>query len=141
MKEMTVYLSGAISGVTEDEASGWRQTFEDRIKDISFGKARVFNPTKHFNFKDVQYGEVLDQTIMDYELNQLVHSDLVIVHFCNTKSLGTMAEMAIAYDHKIPILGYDPCCCISHPWERDMCLKIFDNCDDLIGFFSKHFIY
>jgi len=44
---------------------------------------------------------------MEFDLNKVRHSDLIICNFNDMFSLGTMAELAIAYERRIPVIGLD----------------------------------
>lgn len=42
---------------------------------------------------------------MEFDLNRVRNSDLIIVNFNDMYSLGIMAEIAIVYERKIPVIG------------------------------------
>lgn len=125
-----IYLSGSITGVKSRNGVLNRfylkEIFEDNSNVYKYKyKVDVFNPIEHFNYIDkTNYKN--EKQIMRYELDRLRKSDLVIVDFHNPNSLGTMAELAIAYEHKIPIIGFNPTLKELHPWIVEMCDVIFD---------------
>ena len=77
---------------------------------------------------------------MEFDLHKVRNSNLVIVGFNAPKSLGTMAEMAIAYEHKIPIIGWNGADEILHPWQTEMCNRIFTDIDELIDYISEFYL-
>ena len=125
-----IYLSGSITGVkSRNEVLNrfyLKEIFENNNNVYEYKyKVDVFNPIEHFNYIDkTNYKN--EKQIMRYELDRLRKSDLVIVDFHNHNSLGTMAELAIAYEHKIPIIGFNPTLKELHPWIVEMCDVIFD---------------
>ena len=68
---------------------------------------------------------------MEFDLNRVRSSDLIIVNFNDVYSLGTMAEIATAYERRIPIIGLNENNQDLHPWQTEMLiefLKIFVKC-------------
>lgn len=124
------YLCGGISNVPVQEAATWRMMIEQLVKEESFGEIRVFNPLK---IELVDDEDRRDAVAMKYELDMLRKSDLVIVYFNDPASLGSMAEMAIAYEHRIPIIGINSRDKKLHPWQEEMCDYIFE---DLMDFWE-----
>ena len=61
---------------------------------------------------------------MEFDLNGVRNSDLVIVNFNDPKSLGTCAELAIAYEMKIPIVGINKDGQELHPWLECFCNRM-----------------
>ena len=77
---------------------------------------------------------------MNFDLHKVRNSGLLICNFNAPKSLGTMAEMAIAYDRGIHIIGLNTEYKKLHPWSELMCEIIFDDVDDLIAYVAKCYI-
>jgi nucleoside 2-deoxyribosyltransferase len=65
---------------------------------------------------------------MEFDLNALRHSDLVIVNFNDPKSLGTCAELAIAKELHIPVIGINKDKYDLHPWLVEFTTRM---CDDI----------
>jgi nucleoside 2-deoxyribosyltransferase len=112
-----------------EEQSKWRKQV---INAILFGdyhwekKPIFFNPVDYYNFTDVKYKS--DREVVEFDLNALRHSDLVIVNFNDPKSLGTCAELAIAYEMRIPIIGINKGNVELHPWLVEFTTRM---CDDI----------
>lgn len=151
MKDKKIYLSGAISSIPYEESSEWREKIEDciyelnKINKANFGRKSpevyVFNPLRHFSDLSLELGLVDDRELMLVELDKLRKTDVVIYNCKHSSSLGSMAEIAIAYEHGIPILAFNEDKEELHPWIKCMCTKIFSNIDTMLSFFVNHYLY
>ena len=140
MTDKTIYLSGAITNIPEIEANQWRIELKQKLEAVS-SHVHVFNPVAHYSFEDIKSGLVSDREIMETELYKLRRSDIVIVNFFHSStSLGTMAELAIAYELKIPIIGLNVNNESLHPWQFAMVHKIFKDSEALFLYMVDHFI-
>jgi len=129
MTYFNIYLSGGMTGMSMQDQSGWRYRMThllDRYSNVKYA-VECFNPIAYYSeSRPEEYDS--EREVMEYDLFRLRTSDLVIVNFNNLKSLGTMAEIAIAYDRRMPIIGiYSGDRGELHPWQEDMCSKIFNN--------------
>ncbi len=140
-----VYLSGSMTGVKFEDQVRWRVWFADALEDAD---VYCYNPPAHFspdyidNTATDASGYHDDREVMQYDLLQLAKSDLVIVNFDigNKQSLGTMAEIAIAYSHRIPIIGICKDINTLHPWQRDMCERILSSKEWALAYLAMHYI-
>lgn len=129
METCRIYLSGGMGSLDLEEQSKWRKQV---INAILFGdyhwekKPIFFNPVDYYNFTDVRYKS--EREVVEFDLNALRHSDLVIVNFNDPKSLGTCAELAIAYEMRIPIIGINKDKVELHPWLVEFTTRM---CDDI----------
>lgn len=140
METIKIYLSGAISGISWEEQTKWRRNVVDAIKynyDVS-KKPVFFNPVQYFNFEEKRYKS--EREVMEFDLNALRKSDLVIVNFNDPSSLGTCAELAIAYELKIPILGLNKDEKELHPWLECFCNRIFTGIRDLVDYTVEFYL-
>lgn len=124
-----------------DKANEWRLDIKNQIEEISGGKVKCCNPNDHYNFLNDEID--LDQReIMNYDLHKVRNSNAIIVNFNDPKSIGSACEMAIAFEHRIPIIGlckkeeYS----LLHPWLKEFCEKIFSNREDLVFYLVQHYI-
>ncbi len=143
MKNLTIYLSGGMQSFGKehfDRSNDWRKYFKNTLENY-YGayKASVFNPNDKFNFKDEPKYASEDE-VMRYDLHYLRKSDIVIVNFNDPKSLGTMAEIAIAYDRGIPIIGLNENKFVLHSWQICFCERIFENIDDLLDYVEEFYL-
>ena len=129
METCRIYLSGGMGSLDLEQQSKWRKQI---INAILFGdyhwekKPIFFNPVDYYNFTDIRYKS--EREVVEFDLNALRHSDLVIVNFNDPKSLGTCAELAIAYEMRIPIIGINKDKHELHPWLVEFTTRM---CDDI----------
>lgn len=129
MESVRIYLSGGMGSLSFEEQSKWRLQVINAIK---FGdyhcekKPIFFNPVDFYNFTEVRYKS--EREVMEFDLNALRHSDLVIVNFNDPKSLETCAELAIAKELKIPVIGINKDKLELHPWLVEFTTRM---CDDI----------
>ena len=129
METYHVYLSGGMGSLSFEEQSKWRKQV---INAILFGdyhyekKPIFFNPVDYYNFTEVRYKS--EREVMEFDLNALRHSDLVVVNFNDPKSLGTCAELAIAKELHIPVIGINKDKLELHPWLVEFTTRM---CDDI----------
>lgn len=134
METIKIYLSGSMSGVSYEEQSKWRQQVIDAIK-FNYDcekKPIFFNPVNYYNFEEVRYKT--QREVMNFDLNGLRHSDLIIVNFNDPSSLGTCAELAIAYEMKIPIIGINKDKKELHPWLECFCDRICESIKEAVEY-------
>ena len=101
---------------------------------------KAINPNDYFNFKEEQPKYVSQREIMELDLHKLRNSNLVIVNFNDMYSLGSMRELAIAYDRRIPIIGLDANKQELHPWQIEMCNRIFDDIDEMLDYVEDYYL-
>jgi len=138
-----IYLSGPMSGLPFEMQMAWRRDFIDIVGD----RAECFNPPAHFsdyyidnNVTDFS-GYKSDREVMDFDLWNLEESDIVVVNFDDSPlSLGTMAEVAIAYACRIPVFGFCKNPDKLHPWQRDMCYRMFESYKTCAIYLLNHYL-
>ena len=134
MENVHIYLSGGMGNLDFEEQSKWRQQVIDAI---TFNyecrkKPIFFNPVNYFNFVDIRYKT--QKEVMDFDLNALRNSDLIIVNFNDPSSLGTCAELAIAYDMKTPIIGINKDNKELHPWLKSFCNRMCSSIKEAVEY-------
>ena len=135
-----IYLAGGMQGLTFSQQNTWREYMERTLYERARLKEQIniINPVKYFNFETKRHET--EREVMEFDLHKVRNSNLVIVGFNAPKSLGTMAEMAIAYEHKIPIIGWNGAGEVLHPWQTEMCNRIFTDIDELIDYISEFYL-
>ena len=108
---MKIYIAGKMTGLTKDEMSQWRKELADKIRyQVSHSSMcfpTIIDPCMYYNTKDIDAWDA-DKEYIRWELRHVKSADLIIVGVSeDMNSIGTMAEMTMAYDHDIPILLYD----------------------------------
>lgn len=140
METVKIYLSGGISSLSMEEQSKWRNQI---IKEINFNchcekKPIFFNPVDYYNFEEKQHKT--EKEIVEFDLNALRNSDLIIVNFNDPKSIGTCAELAIAYDRHIPIIGINKDKSELHPWLTEFTMRMCDSVREAVEYTVNFFL-
>jgi len=144
MIERRVYLAGGVTGLSFQEQSVWRIKMmgdlfaELRCNDGVSRHVTVVDPVEFYDFEEKNYDT--EKEILLFDLNKVRKSDLIIVNFNNPASLGTMSEVAIAWEHRIPILGLNEDNSELHQWQIEMTSKMFDNTEDLTQYAVKYYL-
>ena len=144
MKDYLIYLSGGMMKFGKhnfDESNMWREycrkEFENRECNY---KVKVFNPNQYFSFRSDIPEYSSESEVMRFDIHNLRKSDLVIVNYNDKWSLGTMSEVAIAYDRSIPIIGLNETKQELHPWQQCMSERIFDNIDEMLNYIHEFYL-
>lgn len=141
MKSCCIYLSGAMSGISLEEQTKWRKQISDAIKFGDYDyvkKPSIFNPTQYYNFEETRHKT--EREVMNFDLNGLRNSDLIVVNFNNPSSIGTAMEMMLGHEMRIPILGLNKDNKEIHPWLECSCDRIFDNMKDLVEYIVDFYL-
>lgn len=136
-----IYTAGGMTGLTYEEQTKWREWVEKYINEVYKSKLyniHTINPVKYYNFEEKRHKT--EQEVMNFDLHKVRNSNLVIVNFNAPKSLGTMAELAVAHEHNIPIIGLNEEKREFHPWQKCFCERIFDKMDDLLDYMSEFYL-
>ena len=141
MEVCRIYLSGAMGSVSMEEQSRWRRQIINAIKfgDYHCEKKPVFfNPVDHYNFEEKRHKS--EKEIVEFDLNAVRNSDLIIVNFNDPKSIGTCAELAIAYDRHIPIIGINKSGLELHPWLKEFTMRMCDDIREAVEYTVNFFL-
>lgn len=117
-----------MAGVSWEEQTKWRRQVMDAIKynDYHYNKKPVFfDPTRFYNLKEKQ--QKSEREVMEFDLYNLRNSDLVIVNVNNQWSLGTMSELILAKEYRIPVIGWNSSGEELHPWLVECITRMCDN--------------
>ena len=134
METVKIYLAGGMMNLSIEEQSKWRKQVRDAINygDFDYSKKPVFcDPTQHYSFEKVEYKS--QREVFEYDLYNVRKSDLVIVNFNDEKSIGTAMELAIAKEHRIPVIGLNKDGKELHPWLTECCTRICDDMRELVA--------
>jgi nucleoside 2-deoxyribosyltransferase len=124
-----------------DQGNAWRKYCKQALENYECNyKVRVVNPNDYFNFVDEPPQYKTQSEVMNLDLYKLRHSDLVIVNFNDMYSLGSMAELAIAHERRIPVVGLDVHKQELHPWQIEMTERIFDNIDEMLDYIEDFYL-
>ena len=144
MQNMRIYLCGGMSKFNKEnfnEGNKWRVLCKEVFENCdSQYYVYVDNPNDYFNFVEEPRRYQSQREIMEFDLNKVRNADLVIINFNDMYSLGSMAELAIAYEKRIPVIGLDVDNQELHPWQIEMCNRIFNNIVDLIDYVEVFYL-
>ena len=143
MKNYQVYLAGGMGKFGKDnfdEGNRWRLIFKKRLESCENMNVKAINPNDYFSFKQEPPRYVSQREIMEFDLNRVRNADLIIVNFNDMWSLGTMSEIAIAYERKIPIIGLNEKNLKLHPWQVEMCNRIFTETHELLDYVEYFYL-
>lgn len=136
------YLSGGMQkfGKEEfDKSNDWREYLAEQIKNLSDGNILALNPNKHYNFS-MNPEEYTEREVMNLDIYKLRNSELVIYFNNDPYSRGSMAELGIAWERRIPILVVNDGDNELHSWVKCMAEKIFPNFEELLWYVDAHYI-
>ena len=139
-----IYLAGGMTGLTPNEYMDWRLIIANKLPYIAEQRNAKFepyiiNPAAYYN-DDSPDDFNSQREVMEFDLHKLRQSDLVICNFNSPHSLGTMAELAIAWDRRIPIIGLNLDNIALHPWQTDMVNKMFDNLGVMLSYIATYYL-
>lgn len=133
METCRIYLSGGMSGLSFEEQSKWRKQFCEAIKYGEYDCKKTpyfFDPTKYYNFEENLHKT--EHEIMDFDLNALRKSDLIVVNFNAPNSIGTAMELMLGKELNIPIIGLNKDKKNIHPWLECSCNRMCDDMRELV---------
>ncbi len=141
METCHIFLSGGMQNLSFEEQTRWRFNFKNAIlygeKDLD-KKPIFFDPVEYFNFEEKRYKT--EKEVVEFDLCNLRNSDLVVVNFNDPKSLGAMAELAIAHELKIPIIALNKDNKVLHPWMEYFCNRICSDMRELVEYVCDFYL-
>lgn len=144
IKEKLIYLAGGMSKFGKynfDIGNKWREYCKEELKNYECNyRVNVINPNDYFNFIEDQPRYSTQSEVMEFDINFVRKSDLIIVNFNDKGSLGTMAELAIAYENRIPVVGLNIDDQELHPWQIEMCTRIFSDTSDMLEYVKDFYL-
>lgn len=124
-----------------DKGNAWRRYCKQALETYECDfKVNVINPNDYFNFIDEPPQYKSQSEVMNLDLHKLRNSDLIIANFNDMYSLGSMAELAIAHERSIPVIGLDIDNQNLHPWQRCMCERIFNDIDEMLDYIQDFYL-
>ena len=143
MKDYQIYMAGGMGKFGKDnfhKGNNWRLYCKNELENLDSCKNVIaINPNDYFNFiEEPRY--ISEREVMEFDLYKVRESDLVIINFNDIYSLGSMAELAIAYERRIPVIGLDIDDQILHPWQQEMCTRIFNDVDEMLNYIKDFYL-
>lgn len=145
MRDFQIYLAGGMGKFGNDrffESDNWRKYCKTTLENYETDryKVHIINPNDYFSFADETPRYASQREVMEFDLNKVRRSDLVIINFNDMYSLGSMGELAIAYDRRIPVIGVDTSEQTLHPWQIEMCQRIFNSLDLMLDYVEDYYL-
>ncbi len=144
MKNYVIYTCGGMGKFGKEnfnEGNSWRLHCKKSLENYDCDyKVKVINPNDFFNFIDEPPQYKTQSEVMNLDLHKLRNSDLVIANFNDMYSLGSMAEIAIAYERKIPVIGLDINNQHLRPWQIEMTERIFNDIDEMLDYIQNFYL-
>ena len=140
MDILQIYMAGGMSNLSMEEQNTWRNEVKRELENYDCDyKVKCINPVEYYNTYDsTTYDSDLE--VMNFDLHKVKKSDLIILNYNNIQSLGTMAELAIAYDRGIPVIGLNESEQQLHPWQYCMTSKVFNNIEDMLEYIKNYYL-
>lgn len=139
-----IYLCGGMGKFGKEnfeKCNKWREYCKHTLENYECNyRVEAINPNNYFNFVDNPPQYESQSEVMRFDLHKLRNSNLVISNFNDMYSLGSMAEIAIAYDRGIPVIGLNESNQELHPWQVCMCERIFDNIDEMLDYIEDFYL-
>lgn len=144
MKDISIYLCGGMGKFGKenfDKGNAWRRYCKQALETCEYDyKVNVINPNDYFNFVDEPQQYKSQSEVMNLDIHKLRNSDLVIANFNDMYSLGSMAELAIAHERRIPVIGLDIDKQTLHPWQVCICERIFNDIDEMLDYIQDFYL-
>lgn len=140
MNNFQIYLAGGMNNLTMKEQNEWRNEIKNKLEKYECDyKVKCINPVDYYNTYDsTTYDSDLE--VMQFDLYKVKKSDLIIMNFNDMKSLGSMAELAIAWDRGIPVIGLNESDQQLYQWQYCMCSKIFNNKENMLQYIKNYYL-
>lgn len=121
--------------LTFEESNEWRVCIKRELcnytKDIGLN-VNIINPNDYYNF--IKKSHETEYEVRQFDLNLVRRSDLIIVNFNDPHSIGTSQELAIANEHRIPVIGLNESQVVLPPWLKLSCDRIFNKKIELLDY-------
>lgn len=143
MSVFRIYLSGGMTGLSYEEQIKWRNQIISAIRlesvDCNYIENPVFFSPPEYYSPDTNFHKS-EKEAMEYELNWLRKSDLVIVNFNTPNSIGTAMELAIAKENKIPVVGVNIDNKELHSWLIECTTRMCESLREAVDYIKKYYL-
>ena len=138
MKDFKIYLCGGMSGLSIDEQNIWREVCKEWLlsQECDYN-VTVINPCDYFSFFNKRHQS--EREIMNYDLNHVRTSNLLLTYFNAPNSIGSAIEMYLAKELHIPVIGINKGNEI-HPWILECVDRMFDNENDALEYIREFYL-
>ena len=142
--KLTIYLAGKMSGLSKEEYTKWRNIISDELIGAAHligAKIQVINPAEYFDFENMDIH--LEKEVMQFDLNMVRQSDIVIVNVGGiSESIGTAIELYEANRLDIPVIAYTEGDVNNniHPWIEYCISTVQMSKDELIDYIRDFYM-
>ena len=137
------YLSGGMTKFGKEEfekSNSWRTDIKEQIEKMSEGYITAFNPNEHYSMlSDPE--DYSDREVMNLDIYKLRQSELVIYNNNDPLSCGSMIELGIAWEKRIPIFVLNEDRYNIHPWVQCFAECVFCDREDMMKYLNEHYIW
>lgn len=139
-----IYLAGGMQDLSFEEQNEWRERLSHllvnrrRASSNNMKQINIINPVDYYNFQEKLFDT--DKEVMRFDTNFVRNSNLIIVNANDPKSIGTSMEIAIAYEHHIPILILNENKEVLHSWWVEMSDRVFGDLKELCIYVCDFYI-
>jgi len=138
MDRFKIYLCGGMSGLNMASQNEWRVKYKEwLLKQETNYKLTIINPCDYFNFVNKRH--ISEREIMNYDLNHVRTSNLLLTNFNSPNSIGSAIEMYLAKELHIPVIGINKGNEI-HPWILECVDRMFDNENDALEYIKDFYL-
>ena len=141
VEAVKMYLSGAMRGISWGEQIEWRMQIQNAIRfgDYDYEKKpSFFDPTSFYNYEEKLHKS--EREIFEFELDALRKSDVVVVNLKHQSSVGTIMELAIAKELRIPVIAFGVGDNEVHPWILECCTRVCDSMGELVQYIVDFYL-
>ncbi len=141
MKNKQVYTAGKMGGLPPEKYKKWREDLTENLFDKMDSDRidlTVINPHEYFGFEEQLHDNMLE--IINWELNTVKNSDVIIVNLDFDNSTGTNIELYTAWQNNIPVIAYNSKGIFHHPWVEEFITRKFKNWDTLVEYVLDYHI-
>ena len=143
--KLTIYLGGKMSGLSKNDYCKWRSELENVLSDranLIGASIQIINPAKYFDFDNMD--RHLEKEVMQFDLNMVRQSDVVIVNVNGvSSSIGTAIELYEANRLNIPVIAYTESGEVEddvHPWIESCFSTVQMNRYDLVDYICDFYM-
>ena len=141
MERVKIYLSGAMTGVSFEDQTKWRNKIANAIKYGGYDYTKTpifFDPTKYYVPSETFHKS--EKEAMNFDLYNLRNSNLMIVNFNSPSSIGTAMELMLAKELKIPVIGINSNNEDIHSWLLECVDRMCDDIREVVEYTVEYFL-
>ena len=144
MKTYKIFTAGKMGGLSYDQQIAWRREIEDLIKKATTKSVAFVHPPMFYQYKENDPQN--DVESMNWEISQLIDSDIVIVDLSTISgSIGTHMELgAIAAVNKVSskniyVVGFGKPD-TEHPWIENGVFHSEETAEDVADYIVNYLL-